>query len=415
MVSKVAAHVRHFTVADTADTGGAATNKDPVTPVAPAAPVEPSTPTPVVTPTWESRDYARQSVRAEEDRLRLYYLRSANADLDPGAGGGGPPTTQYTLEQAAAAIDNKIDPKLGNMDPVLAGRLSNMNQSPTWAGAIPPGSDVSGVWFRNFYLDGNNDPDEPDAQLYTYDRGGTLYTFEIAGSFAQAYRTIDPGLPGSNSRLGLPVSGQEVMQADHPLYAKSGSKSVYYQNFEHGTLVETQPNTFTWYDRNGNVVADNHKVPGVDFSPADEKKLVQPVDWPLTPGSEFRTPSAAGPQADDGNFYHGAKDWFAPAGTTVRAPIDGKIKWIEHAGPSGGKVYGSAVYVEGEDGRVWVFRHVDTNVQVGDRVSAGDPIATVAAWSGGSPHAHVELWKSFDGGYDYENMIDPMTELSIFL
>jgi murein DD-endopeptidase MepM/ murein hydrolase activator NlpD len=385
--------------------------------------------TPPRTPSWDSSDFARQYVRAEEDRLRMYYLRTAVDDstaepgYDPGSGGGTPPTT-FTVEEATEVIDEKIDPRLGNMDPVLAARLSNMDQSPTWAGAIPPGSDVRGVWFRNFYLDGNEDPNEPDAQLYTYDRGGTLYTFEVAGSFAQAYRGIDPGLPGSNSRLGLPVSGQEVMQPDHPLYSSSGSQPVYYQNFEHGTLVETraaqgnQPAQFTWYDRNGNEVVKDYEVPGVNLASADHPRsggLVKPVDAPLTRGSEFGVRDPEGAPDRNGVTYHAAKDWFAPAGTTVRAPVDGVVLEVKPTRGNSGQVFGGAVYVQGEDGRVWVFRHVDPNIKVGDRVSAGDPIARVTDWTDGSDHTHVELWKTYAGGYNYENMIDPMSELGAFL
>lgn len=388
----------------------------------------------VQTPTQQSRDFALRSARADEERLRAFYLRSvpssadrsvADPGLDPGPIDSAPPTT-FTLEDATSAIDSKIDPRLGNMDPVLAARLSNMDASPTWAGAIPPGSSVRGVWFRNFYLDGNDNPDEPDAQIYTYDRDGTLYTFEVAGSFAQAYRGIDPGLPGSNSRLGLPVSGQEVMQPDHPLYAKSGSRPVYYQNFEHGTLVETRaadgtsPAQFTWYDRNGDVVVKDFEVPGVDLSAADVPRkgdLVKPVDAPLTRVSEFAVQDDEGAPAADGTRYHAAKDWFAPPGTTVRAPVDGRIIAVTPSRGNSGQVFGGAVYVQGEDGRVWVFRHVDPNIKQGDRVRAGDPIAAVTDWadSPNGDHTHIELWKTWEGGYTYENMIDPMSELSVFL
>lgn len=431
MVSRIGAQATTFKATDTQ----AAADEEPRSPAAPAPRVDEvvEEETPRRTPTRQSSELALRAVRADEERLRAYYLRSvpstydysaADPGLDPGAGGG-TPTTTFTLEDAAGVIDKKIDPRLGNMDPVLATRLSNMEASPTWAGAIPPGSSVRGVWFRNFYLDGNDDPDEPDAQIYTYDRDGTLYTFEVAGSFAQAYRGIDPGLPGSNSRLGLPVSGQEVMQSDHPLYAKLGSQPMYYQNFEHGTLVETRaadgtsPAQFTWYDRDYNVVVKDFEVPGVDLSSADAPRkggLVKPVDAPLTRVSEFAVEDDEGAPAANGKHYHAAKDWFAPPGTTVRAPVDGVIVAVKASPGNSGQVFGGAVYVQGEDGRVWVFRHVDPNVKQGDRVRAGQPIAAVTDWADSETgdHTHIELWKTFAGGYNYENMLDPMSELSVF-
>jgi len=39
----------------------------------------------------------------------------------------------------------------------------------------------------------------------------------------------------------------------------------------------------------------------------------------------------------------------------------------------------------------------------------------VARWTGGRPHTHIELWKTFGGGYKMSNMIDPMTALKPFL
>ena len=65
--------------------------------------------------------------------------------------------------------------------------------------------------------------------------------------------------------------------------------------------------------------------------------------------------------------------------------------------------------VQSANGMVFVFRHVDpAAVQVGQQVRAGDIIAGISAWTGGSPHAHVEVWRSLEGGYRVENMIDPM-------
>ena len=34
------------------------------------------------------------------------------------------------------------------------------------------------------------------------------------------------------------------------------------------------------------------------------------------------------------------------------------------------------------------------------RVNAGEEIATVTPWTDGTPHTHIELWKTLEGGYN---------------
>lgn len=319
----------------------------------------------------------------------------------------------FDTEDAAAAIDAKIDPGAGNMDPRLASLLYRMYDSPTYLGATPPGSPNGPVWFRNFYLDEKHDPNIPDAQIYSYVRDGQLATFEVAGTFARAYATIDPGRAGSNSGLGLPTSGRELMQPSDPEHP------VYFQNFENGKLVENSPGHFSWFDRDGRLVKKDFQVPNVDLERAKEINggVVRPIATSPGSVSEFSLADAEGAPANDGTHYHAAKDWFAPAGSTVRSPIDGEIVGIYRTEDKDGQVFGGHIMVQGDDGRVWVFRHVDPteNLQLGDRVFAGQPIAAVTAWTGGATHSHVELWKTLEGGYDYENMIDPMTYFRTFV
>lgn len=144
--------------------------------------------------------------------------------------------------------------------------------------------------------------------------------------------------------------------------------------------------------------------------------LVKPLDARLTSISEFGVSDPEGAPANNGNRYHAGKDWFAPAGTKVRSPIDGRIVEVRPSTGSSGQVFGGTVKVQGKDGKVWVFRHVNpADVRVGQNVEAGKTIARVTNWTGGPDHTHVELWKSLSGGYDFENMIDPMKYLKKFL
>lgn len=138
--------------------------------------------------------------------------------------------------------------------------------------------------------------------------------------------------------------------------------------------------------------------------------LVSPLSVAMSAGSEYNRPD--GPEgAPDGRggSIHAGKDWFAPAGAQVVSPVTGRVVEVKMSRGNSGQVFGGVVKVQGPDGRVYVFRHVDpSSVQSGAEVRAGAPIARVSAWTGGSPHAHVEVWKTLGGGYTAGNMLDPV-------
>jgi murein DD-endopeptidase MepM/ murein hydrolase activator NlpD len=145
--------------------------------------------------------------------------------------------------------------------------------------------------------------------------------------------------------------------------------------------------------------------------PAGRGGYVAPLPVSMGHGSEFRVVDAEGAPAADGRKYHAAKDWFAPGGTPVRAPINGSVVEARPSQRLTGQVFGGTVKLQERSGRVWVFRHVIPRVGVGQAPRAGTLLATVAAWRDGPPHVHIELWKSLGGGYRLENMIDPVTVL----
>lgn len=156
------------------------------------------------------------------------------------------------------------------------------------------------------------------------------------------------------------------------------------------------------------------RVPGpqgmASIQPGDKDVpvgFVSPMNTPLPGGSQFMV---GDPEGADG--YHGAVDWFAPGGTSVASPIDGVIVEVSPSQGNSGQIFGGVVKVQGPDGRVWVFRHVDPgNVRVGQRIGAGTRIASVTSWADGSSHTHVELWRTLAGGYHIANMIDPLDVL----
>ena len=128
-------------------------------------------------------------------------------------------------------------------------------------------------------------------------------------------------------------------------------------------------------------------------------------------GSEFGVVDAEGAPRSDGVKIHAGYDLFANGGAPVRSMITGKVVEARASRGDSGQVFGGTVKVEAADGKVYVFRHVDPSVQVGQTVQAGQQVATVTNWRDGQPHVHMELWKSFGGGYNADNMLDPLDAL----
>ncbi len=144
--------------------------------------------------------------------------------------------------------------------------------------------------------------------------------------------------------------------------------------------------------------------------------LVRPL--PTSPGmrSEFSLADGEGAPDRNGVKHHAGKDWFAPGRSPVRAPVAGTIVEAKVRPSTSGQVFGGTVKIEaGGNKKVWVFRHCDPmNVREGQKVQAGQVVAQVTPWRDGAPHAHIELWKSRNANYEYEQMEDPMTYLKVF-
>jgi murein DD-endopeptidase MepM/ murein hydrolase activator NlpD len=99
----------------------------------------------------------------------------------------------------------------------------------------------------------------------------------------------------------------------------------------------------------------------------------------------------------------------------VRAPVTGKVLEAKVRPTTTGQVFGGTVKIEAiGNKKVWVFRHCDPTVNVGQKVDAGEVVARVTPWRDGAPHAHIELWKSRNANYRYEQMEDPMKYFKVF-
>jgi murein DD-endopeptidase MepM/ murein hydrolase activator NlpD len=152
-------------------------------------------------------------------------------------------------------------------------------------------------------------------------------------------------------------------------------------------------------------------TPGVlPSKPVKIGRFVAPLSTRMSGSSEFAVSDAEGAPSANGGRYHAGKDWFAPARAAVRSPWAGRVVEVRASRGNSGQVFGGTVKIQRADGVVFVARHVDPRrVRVGQRIGRGQVVAGVSPWTGGSPHAHIEVWRTLGGGYRFENMIDPAT------
>ncbi|QBJ97468.1 M23 family metallopeptidase [Rhodococcus sp. ABRD24] len=130
------------------------------------------------------------------------------------------------------------------------------------------------------------------------------------------------------------------------------------------------------------VVRDLTAAAEANFGSLNQVKprAVKPVSGQLT--SDF------GPRWGS---HHGGLDIAAPIGTPVYAAADGVVV---DAGPASG--FGLWVRVKHDDGTTTVYGHInDYRVSTGQRVSAGQQIATVGnRGQSTGPHLHFEVWNA---------------------
>lgn len=113
------------------------------------------------------------------------------------------------------------------------------------------------------------------------------------------------------------------------------------------------------------------------------------------------------------NGHHLAHDWMAKPLTPIASPVNGTVFRVKNDPNPGhqasGQVFGGSVYIQGNDGKVWVFRHVETPekfLRAGQRVRAGQEIGLVKPWAGPT-HTHVELYAPGPYEYTSQRALDP--------
>ncbi|PTN39088.1 peptidoglycan DD-metalloendopeptidase family protein [Desulfonatronum sp. SC1] len=115
--------------------------------------------------------------------------------------------------------------------------------------------------------------------------------------------------------------------------------------------------------------------------------ILPPMQWPLegrvSSGFGWRRDPFTGEQA-----WHSGVDMVAPKGAPIGAAWDGRVVFV---GQRGG--YGNMVVLEHSGGWRSYYAHNDQNsVKVGDKVQAGQQIATVGSTGRSTgPHLHFEV------------------------
>jgi murein DD-endopeptidase MepM/ murein hydrolase activator NlpD len=125
----------------------------------------------------------------------------------------------------------------------------------------------------------------------------------------------------------------------------------------------------------------DHEPSKIDHVPIGESFL--PVNGVISSPQGWRKDPI-----DGETKFHAGTDIAAAAGTPIHAVAGGRV--IESGVKNG---YGNTVVIETEDGRKMLYAHNNKNfVQVGDRVSRGEPIAEVGSTGRATgPHVHFEV------------------------
>ncbi len=198
-----------------------------------------------------------------------------------------------------------------------------------------------------------------------------------------------------------PASGRWLVSSfERSLFSKNATVSL---KKPQPTLLEPAEQTAD--------LGNTDKAASGSSSTKSETSPIPILPTKLTSSSEFSMVDADGAPDRSGIKHHAAKDWFAPAGTAFKAPLDGKIVEIRTPAQvgSGSQVFGGVVKLQTNSGHVWVFRHCNPMLvyRIGARIRQGDKLGTV--FNGPTAaHIHLEIWKKLSGGYHYENMLDPV-------
>ncbi|MCC3426806.1 MAG: peptidoglycan DD-metalloendopeptidase family protein [Microcoleus sp. PH2017_01_SCD_O_A] len=123
---------------------------------------------------------------------------------------------------------------------------------------------------------------------------------------------------------------------------------------------------------------------------------------PMSAGYAYEYSGANGNPYNGNNVSHAGIDYAVGANINVSAVVPGKIINVVSYGATG-----QFVTVEGNDGKRWIYGHIQTSKRPGDSVNIGDPIVGTVKNQGRNTHLHIEVQTApFDssiiGGIPYQ-------------
>jgi len=93
-----------------------------------------------------------------------------------------------------------------------------------------------------------------------------------------------------------------------------------------------------------------------------------------------------------------ARDWFAPTGSSVFAPVDGVVSRLSGHPPENGPTegphgpFGLSLYIRGDNGHIYYMTHFGSRaVRLHDRVVEGQRIGVVGDYAKWGTPSHIHM------------------------
>ncbi len=156
------------------------------------------------------------------------------------------------------------------------------------------------------------------------------------------------------------------------------------------------------YSRGGKLTDIKEASPEVKQISRELSQKLVGFSAPMSAGYAYEYSGANGDPYNGNNVSHAGIDYAVGANINVSAVVPGKIINVVSYGASG-----QFVTVEGNDGKRWIYGHIQTSKRPGDSVNIGDPIVGTVKKQGGNTHLHIEVQTApFDssiiGGIPYQ-------------
>lgn len=223
-------------------------------------------------------------------------------------------------------------------------------------------------------------------------RAGNPYKYDIRGDLS----TWVSGSPTGNLGYSNKVLGSKG-RAVKPTFKRSSAPNIPQQAKTNRALAGMLINGALQYSQTGRFSINPLELMNATREPIEQASIEQETDRAdqSSNPSEYTAPSGSlslpkkwkGTHVTDGlDWNNGARtaiDIMSKAGTPVVAPFGGTVeRWGSAQG-------GEAMYVRGDDGKMYWLGHIDKRLPVKSRFRAGQPISYIANTN--TPHAHWDV------------------------